>query len=91
MVAILSERHRVKTLTKLVQVEPGDSTEETQEGLSSIIEELSDNSDIKKPPINVTEVDVIVESTDIITIATLENEWKNIDIVNVVQSVLIDT
>lgn len=79
IVAILSERHRVKTLIKLV---PGESTEEpteeTQEELSSITEEeLSGNSYIEEPPSNVTEVtgvEIIVESMDIITIATLENE-----------------
>jgi hypothetical protein len=105
IVAILSERHRVKTLTKLVQVEPGESTEEstgktqeeftgktqeeftgktqeeftgeTQEELSITEEELSDNINIEEPPSNVTEVtgvEVIVESMDIITIATQENE-----------------
>ncbi|EFX82186.1 hypothetical protein DAPPUDRAFT_241335 [Daphnia pulex] len=78
IVAILSERHRVKTLIKLVQVEPGESTEETQEELSSITEEeLSGNSNIEEPPSNVTEVtgvEEIVESMDIITIATQENE-----------------
>ncbi|XP_046448145.1 glutamate receptor ionotropic, delta-1-like isoform X1 [Daphnia pulex] len=81
IVAILSERHRVKTLTELVQVAPGESTGEftgeTQEELSITEEELSGNSNIEEPPSNVTEVtgvEVIVESMDIITIATQENE-----------------
>jgi hypothetical protein len=85
IVAILSERHRVKTLTELAQVAPGESTGEftgeTQEELSITEEELSGNSNIEEPPSNVTEVtdvevivEVIVESMDIITIATQENE-----------------
>jgi hypothetical protein len=81
IVAILSERHRVKTLTELAQVEPGESTGEftgeTQEELSITEEELSGNSNIEEPPSNVTEmtgVEVIVESMDIITMATQENE-----------------
>lgn len=77
IVAILSERHRVKTLTELAQVEPG----KTQEESITKEEELSGNSNIEEPPIsNVTEmtgVEVIVESMDIITMATQENEWKN--------------
>lgn len=74
IVAILSERHRVKTLTELAQVEPG----KTQEESITKEEELSGNSNIEDPPIsNVTEVtgvEVIVESMDIITMATQENE-----------------
>jgi hypothetical protein len=77
IVAMMSERHRVKTLTELAQVEPG----ETQEELAITEEELSDHSNIEEPPSNVTEVtdvevivEVIVESMDIITMATQENE-----------------
>jgi hypothetical protein len=73
IVAMMSERHRVKTLTELAQVEPG----ETQEESITKEEELSGNSNIEEPPSNVTEmtvVEVIVESMDIITMATQENE-----------------